>query len=135
MKIRIICNSKTKSSLAFVKALKEFSGYGLKEAKDCADSLHANGEVNFDYHGSSSDISQFRKFINELPDGSYIVNGGVEVERERKLLSMGLGTQNEYIDFLSGVNATVDTIEVLRLALSYLPNETLAEIVGLIDIK
>lgn len=108
MKIKITCLKKPISKLKFVKAIKMVTNLGLKDSKDKADFL-------FDNLGSSVDIElvedlertdnlrsidYLRKELDEC-GGESKLTGGLEWERNLKMLSLGLGESQEYVDFLS----------------------------------
>lgn len=129
-RIRITQRKKESQRLSFVKALKDVSGYGLKEAKDLADSLNYSFDKTLshvsDYakenqnsfievvlpgkfasdrtHSQTNEaIRAFIKHLNENCTGSYEVTGGTEWEREMKLLSLGVGVDSDYVNFITRV--------------------------------
>jgi hypothetical protein len=133
-KIRLKCVEKTPSKLAFVKLLKEVTGYGLKESKDIADTFDydINKVVEFEISRDKS-IDQFRKDLREI-GGQYLVNGGVEFDREYKLLTLGLGEQEDYVDFISqNLNYFTNQQEAIKLILTKLSKEDLIEITNKLD--
>jgi hypothetical protein len=133
-KIRLKCVEKTPSKLAFVKLLKEVTGYGLKESKDIADTFDydINRVVEFKILRDKS-IDQFRKDLREI-GGQYLVNGGVEFDREYKLLTLGLGEQEDYVDFISqNLNYFTNQQEAIKLILTKLSKEDLIEITNKLD--
>ena len=90
------------SKLQFVKTIKDCTNYGLKECKvDICDKLHRGETVeieikqdkNEDYHA---------KLLRDLPlcGGEILVRGGSEFYREVKLLELGLGSEEDYQNFL-----------------------------------
>ena len=133
-KIRLKCVEKTPSKLAFVKLIKEVSGLGLKESKDIADTFdyNINKVVEFEISRDKS-IDQFRKDLREI-GGQYLVNGGVEFDREYKLLTLGLGEQEDYVDFISqNLNYFTNQQEAIKLILTKLSKEDLIEITNKLD--
>ena len=133
-KIRLKWVEKTPSKLAFVKLLKEVTGYGLKESKDIADTFDydINKVVEFEILRDKS-IDQFRKDLREI-GGQYLVNGGVEFDREYKLLTLGLGEQEDYVDFISqNLNYFTNQQEAIKLILTKLSKEDLIEITNKLD--
>jgi hypothetical protein len=109
MKIRLSTTEKVTSKLMFVKILKNVTGLGLKESKDIVDYLCENPRVSkdidikkdfIDYDGSV--INSVRYLREELPNcgGNILFNGGVEYERELKMLSLGIGDKDDYYSFL-----------------------------------
>jgi ribosomal protein L7/L12 len=132
-KIRMKCVEKTPSRLAFVKLIKDVSGLGLKESKDISDTFDydINSVVEFEILDKS--IDQFRKDL-ELIGGQYLVNGGVEFDREYKLLTLGLGEQKDYVDFISENLNYFDNQEgIIKLILTKLSKEDLIEITNKLD--
>lgn len=128
------CIQKTPSKLAFVKLIKEVSGLGLKESKDIADTFDydINKTVEFEILTSKS-IDQFRKDLAQV-GGQYLVNGGVEFDREYKLLTLGLGEQEDYVDFISeNLNYFTNQQEAIKIILTKLSKEDLIEITNKLD--
>ena len=133
-KIRMKCVEKTPSKLAFVKLIKEVSGLGLKESKDIADTFDydINRPVEFEISRDKS-IDQFRKDLKEI-GGQYLVNGGLEFEREYKLLTLGLGEQEDYVDFISeNLNYFTNQEDTIKFILSKLTKEDLIELTKKLD--
>ena len=133
-KIRMKCVQKTPSKLAFVKLIKQVSGLGLKESKDIADTFDydINKTVEFEIPREIS-IEQFRKDLNDV-GGQYIVNGGLEFEREYKLLTLGLGEQEDYVDFISeNLNYFTNQHDTIKFILSKLTKEDLIELTNKLD--
>ena len=133
-KIRMNCVQKTPSKLAFVKLIKEVSGLGLKDSKDIADTFDydINKTVEFEILTSKS-IDQFRKDLKEI-GGQYLVNGGLEFEREYKLLTLGLGEQEDYVDFISeNLNYFTNQEDTIKFILSKLTKEDLIELTKKLD--
>lgn len=132
MKVRMKCIVPTPSKLAFVKLLKEYSGLGLKEAKDLVDSVSNGVVIEFDTQDNIS-INQFRKDMIKV-GGQYSISGGLEYDREFKLLTLGLGTEEDYIDFISdNVMYLGNTQVVLRHLLSKLSKEDLIELTSKLE--
>lgn len=133
-KIRMNCVQKTPSKLAFVKLIKEVSGLGLKDSKDIADTFDydINKTVEFEILTSKS-IDQFRKDLKDM-GGQYLVNGDVEFDREYKLLTLGLGEQEDYVDFISeNLNYFTNQQEAIKAILTKLSKEDLIEITNKLD--
>lgn len=126
-KVRLKCIQKTTSLLSFVKLIKEVSGLGLRESKDIADSLHSLDNVEFDIPSDKS-IEQFRKDLKGI-GGLYLVNGGIEFDREYKLLKLGLGDKDDYIDLVSkNIDYFTNSNEIFEHILSKLSKEDLIEL-------
>lgn len=128
------CVEKTPSKLAFVKLIKQVSGLGLKESKDIADTFDydINKTVEFEIPRDIS-IDQFRKDLKDI-GGQYLVNGGLEFEREYKLLTLGLGEQEDYVDFISeNLNYFTNQEDTIKFILSKLTKEDLIELTKKLD--
>ncbi len=139
-KVKIICITKTSTKLALVRLVKEFAEIGLKDSKDIVDRLeNYNDTVEFDYVGKiielSEKLSSFRRELDYLPNAKYIVTClGIEMEREQKLLSLGLGQRDECINFLSDYMKMFRNFDdVLKLTLSYLSDEELADVISKLE--
>lgn len=133
-KIRLKCVEKTPRKLAFVKLIKEVSGLGLKESKDIADTFDydINRPVEFEIPRDKS-IDQFRKDLKEI-GGQYLVKGGLEFDREYKLLTLGLGEKEDYVDFISeNLNYFTNQQEAIKIILTKLSKEALIEITNKLD--
>lgn len=130
-KIRMKCVEKTPSKLAFVKLIKEVSGLGLKDIADTFD-YDINKTVEFEIPKDIS-IDQFRKDLKDM-GGQYLVNGDVEFDREYKLLTLGLGEQEDYVDFISeNLNYFTNQQEAIKAILTKLSKEDLIEITNKLD--
>jgi hypothetical protein len=133
-KIRMKCIQKTPSKLAFVKLIKQVSGLGLKESKDIADTFDydINKTIEFEISRDIS-IEQFRKDLNDI-GGHYLINGDLEFDREYRLLTLGLGELEDYVDFISeNLNYFTNQGEIIKLILSKLNKEDLIQITNKLD--
>lgn len=134
--------SREDNLLAFVKAIKDLSGLGLKEAKDLADSMRSDFSMGKhpmrDIYISKSDdkstfdrIKLFKDRLRENCTGLYEVTG-MEWERQVKLLSLGVGEDIDYRDFISEyIVYTKNTDELkssLNTILSHLDRDKLVKI-------
>ncbi len=127
-KIRMVCIEKTQSKLSFVKLVKEVARIGLKEAKDLCDILDSPHQIiEFDVP-KDTNIDQFRKDMVNV-GGRYLINGGVEFDREFKLLTIGVGLKEDYVEFISqNLNYFDNSEEILRFTLTRLSKEDLMEV-------
>jgi len=111
VKIKLI--EPTTEKLAFVKLIKDCSGLGLKESKDLCDSLHSYPERVFEMPirdwetkdwntgtTTSTSTDYRKKFVTEIKNiqGKFIVNGGVQWERDVKMLKLGIAEKSDYGD-------------------------------------
>jgi hypothetical protein len=132
--IRIRCVN-CKSKLFFVKLLKECSHLGLKEAKDIADTIFDNSSVFAEVELSEPFTDNYRKFTTEIKNiGSFEILGGVEWERELKMLQLSVGEVDEYVDFLSDWSLHSKDKQFFKTLLSKLDKETLVELTKQIEL-
>ena len=108
-RVRIKLVSPTTQKLAMVKIVKNYTGLGLKEAKDIVDTLHAypNKSIEIDLSKdlvvNENVIANAKSFSKALDgvDGTFLINGGVQYERNKKILDLGIGTEEDYSDFIT----------------------------------
>jgi hypothetical protein len=132
--IRIRCVN-CKNKLAFVKLLKECSDLGLKEAKDIADTIFDNVSMFAEVELSEPFTDNYRKFTTEIKNiGSFEIWGGVEWERELKMLQLSVGEVDEYVDFLSDWSFHSGDKQFFKTLLSKLDKETLVELTKQIEL-
>jgi len=157
IKIKLV--EPTPNKLAFVKLIKDCSGLGLREAKDLCDNLHGNPEKvhempirdweSMDYNTEeywSMDgkktpaITDFRKkFTTEIKNvgGRFIVNGGVQWDRNVKMLTLGIAEKSDYIEFMKDyiLNKFDNSEDMLNFVLDKISKEDLQEIFNKINIE
>ena len=138
-KIRIQLIERCPNKLQFVKLIKDCTGLGLKEAKNVCDRLHDRPDLieEITVHDSIDEngITYSNKFINgmrEVIQGKFIVTGGIQWQRDIKMLSLGIADESDYIDFTNEFLIDNRNLEVsqtiLRFALSKLSKEELQEV-------
>jgi hypothetical protein len=138
-KIRIQLIERCPNKIQFVKLIKDCTGLGLKEAKNVCDRLHDRPDLieEITVHDSIDEngITYSNKFINgmrEVIQGKFIVTGGIQWQRDIKMLSLGIADESEYIDFVNEFLIDNRNLEVsqtiLRFALSKLSKEELREV-------
>lgn len=119
----------SKSKLYLVKALKDVTGLGLREAKDLIDDLHSGREVKT-IVSSREGVIELKSRFNE--HGKFIINGGIEYQRNIQLLQLELGESDEYINEISDrIFYQLDDENsklLLNFALSKLSHQQLIEI-------
>jgi hypothetical protein len=100
--VRIKLNENCPNKLQFVKLIKECSGLGLKESKDICDRLH-NGEIQIFEARDDDAVNYAKKFRQDIVNcgGKFQVSGGVEFQRDYKMLELGIGDDSDYVDFIS----------------------------------
>jgi hypothetical protein len=138
-KIRIQLIERCPNKIQFVKLIKDCTGLGLKEAKNVCDRLHDRPDLieEITVHDSIDEngITYSNKFINGMKEfvlGEFIVTGGLQWDRNIKMLSLGIADESEYIDFVNEFLIDNRNLEVsqtiLRFALSKLSKEELREV-------
>jgi hypothetical protein len=150
IKIKLV--EPTPNKLAFVKLIKDCSGLGLREAKDLCDELHNRPSIvqempirdweSYDYTTGKSTpaITDFRKkFTTEIKDvgGKFVVNGGVQWERNVKMLSLGIADKLDYAEFMKDyiLNKFDNSEDILTFVLDKLSKEDLQEIFNKTNIE
>lgn len=144
-KVTLVQRRTETQRLQFVKALKDLTGFGLKESKDICDHL------NYSFNGSVSKVTfevpydsnfqkrlkDFQKTLRENCTGVY--DGmTIEYEREAKILELGLGDKNDYISFIIEYIPSLsneDAESVLKEVLSNLTEEKLKDIFNKVNNK
>ena len=127
--------------LKFVKLIKDVTGYGLLQSKNICDVLCSNFKDYDDYGTLHVPLSieilnkeSYKKLISELPDcgGKFEISGGLDWERNFKILSLGLGNEDDYINFikeyLNNYKNSEISENILILTLSKLSKQDLQEI-------
>jgi hypothetical protein len=130
----------TPNKLAFVKLIKDCSGLGLKEAKDLCDELHKNPHLVQDMPVMPTDDTDYSKrFINEIKNvgGEFLVNGGIQWERNIKMLKLGIGDESDYSDFIKDyiLNGLEDSEILLTLVLSKISEDDIKEVFNKINLE
>ena len=151
IKIKLV--EPTPNKLAFVKLIKECSGLGLKESKDLCDELHARPKIVQempirdweDKNWSTGAIirpantNYARKFATEIKNvgGKFIVNGGVQWERDVKMLQLGIAEKSDYTEFMKDyiLNKFDNSEDLLTFVLDKFSKEDLQEIFNKTNIE
>lgn len=116
------------NKLSTVKALKEMSGLGLKDAKDCVDHTTQVGPIMFRLYLKKEDILKYQTLFRES-DNNFKLSGLDEL-RNKKLIELGIFNREDLsseiteLIFLDRKNIDVN-IEYL---LSYLSEEQLKQV-------
>lgn len=138
-KIRIQLIEKCPNKLSFVKLIKDCTGLDLRDSKDVCDRLHdipnIIEEITVKDSLDENGMHYSKKFINGMKDlvqGKFIVTGGTQWQRNIKILSLGIGDESDYIDFVNEFlidNRNLEVSEtILRFALSKLSKDELQEV-------
>lgn len=139
--IRIKLITPTPNKLAFVKLIKECSGLGLRESKDLCDELHRNPHIvqHMPIQNSNGSINYRTHFANEIKyvGGEFLVNGGIQWDRNVKMLKLGIGDEVDYVDFIKDyiLNGFAGSENILNLALSKLPKNDIQEVFNTINLE
>lgn len=150
--IKIKLLEPTSEKLKFVKLIKDCSGLGLKEAKDLCDELHRNPSIvqvmpirdweTYDYNTGKTTpttIDYRKKFATEIKNisGNFIVNGGVQWERNVKMLTLGIADKTDYAEFMKDyiLNKFDNSEDILTFVLDKLSKEDLQEIFNKTNIE
>lgn len=144
-KIRFKLLSRCDNKLAVVKLIKDCTGLGLKDSKDIADLMFNNIglvreiELIDPYLDKDGDIIRpFDLFTSKIKDlGDFYVTGGLSWERNSKMLSLGIGETEDYVNFVSEF-ITLNNIEenklILEVLFKKLKKEDLVELINKIKI-
>jgi hypothetical protein len=130
IKVKLIndCNNK----LRFVKNVKDLCDLGLRDAKDIVDRICQKPyiHVEFEVPMGTTTKEVYDKLTYELaPDNILEINGGKQWQREIKMLQLGVGERQDYIDFLKQHIQTNfgNSEEMLTFVLDKLTQEQLQE--------
>jgi hypothetical protein len=120
------------NKLIFVRLIKDCSNLGLKESKDICDRLHAGEVQTFEVREDDA-VNYAKKFRQDIVScgGKFQVSGGVEFQRNYKMLQLGIGDDSDYIDFISESifqNNLENSEEFLKFVLTKFNREQLIEI-------
>lgn len=132
-KIRMRLKSECKSKLAFVKIVKEYTGNGLKDSKFAADEMFDNqkqGSTNWTeleiFNNKMPNFTELKFELSEIGADCDIV-GGVQWQRNYKMLELGIGDSEDYRLFIKEyIISTSD--DHLELLISKLSDESLQEV-------
>ena len=88
---------------------------------------------------SKGGIDYSKRFISEIKNvgGEFLVNGGIQWERNIKMLKLGIGDESDYSEFIKDyiLNGLVDSENLLTLALSKLSEEDIKEVFNKINLE
>lgn len=137
--IRIKLINQCVGKLQFVKKIKSIcTNLGLMEVKDIVDNICTQPfkYVEFEIPNNSS-IYDVKKVLDDLSWTSddemafynYEINGGVQWQREANMLKLGIGSRQDYLDFLKQHIQTNfgNSDEMLTFVLDKLTQEQLQE--------
>ena len=121
--------------IRFVKAIKNFSGRGLKDSKMFMDSIIYNYEYR-KYNGNGFEEFEFEDFIDLKEFKSNCLEVGYDVEiqanevfkRKVNILSLGLGEKSDTIDMIVDLCRETNK-DILISVLQKLDEEKLGEVI------
>ena len=137
--VRIKLVNQCAGKLQFVKGIKLLcTNLGLKEAKDIVDNIcnQPFKYVEFEIPNNTS-IYDVKKVLDDLSWTSndemsfynYEINGGVQWQREANMLKLGIGSREDYLDFIKQSIQTNfgNSEELITFVLNKLSDEQLKE--------
>lgn len=144
MKIRFKLLSRCDNKLQVVKLIKDCTGLGLKDSKDIADLMFTNIglvreiELCEPYVREGSLFNPYEQFTTKIRDfGDFELTGGLSWERDAKMLGLGIGELEDYVNFVSEYltlnNAEQNKI-ILESIFSKLEKKDLVDLVNKIKI-
>ena len=143
-RLRIKLLSKCDNKLQVVKLIKDCTGLGLKESKDIADEMFnkiglvREIELTEPYLKDGKTFVPFDEFTSKIKDfGDFEVTGGLSWERDSKMLGLGIGDLQDYVNFVSdymSYNNTEANRMILDSLFNKLKKEDLVELVNQIKI-
>ena len=130
IKVKLVndCNNK----LRFVKNVKELCDLGLKESKDIVDRICQKPYTPFEFEipmGTTTKEAYDKLSYELVPDNILEINGGTQWQREMKMLQLGVGERQDYLDFVKQHIQTNfgNSEEMLTFVLDKLTQEQLQE--------
>jgi hypothetical protein len=143
MKIRFKLLSHCNNKLAVVKLIKDCAGLSLKDSKDIADLMFNNIglvreiELIEPYIREGKLFKPFDEFAKIKDFGDFQITGGLSWERDFKMLSLGVGDTEDYVNFVAEY-MTLNNVEENKMLLKVIFNkskkEDLVELVNKIKI-
>lgn len=143
MKIRFKLLSHCNNKLAVVKLIKDCAGLSLKDSKDIADLMFNNiglvREIDLKepYIREGKLFKPFDEFAKIKDFGDFQITGGLSWERDFKMLSLGVGDTEDYVNFVAEY-MTLNNVEENKMLLKVIFNkskkEDLVELVNKIKI-
>ena len=139
--VRIKLINQCANKLQFVKNIKELLGLGLKDSKDIVDNIcnipFKSVELEIPMNKSISDVKKLLDGLSwtsissddEISFYNYEINGGVQWQREANMLKLGIGSRQDYLDFIKQSIQTNfgNSEQLLTFVLNKLSDEQLHE--------
>lgn len=143
MMLRMKLLSKCENKLQVVKLIKDCSELGLKDSKDIADLMFNHiglvREIKLadPYLRDGNLFTPFEEIKKIKEFGDFELTGGLSWERHGKMLSIGIGETEDYVNFVSEY-MTLNSIEenkiLLEFIFSKLKKEDLVKLINQIKI-
>ena len=139
--VRIKLINQCAGKLQFVKNIKELLGLDLRSSKDIVDNIcntpFKSVELEIPMNKSISDVKKLLDDLSwtnisgedEMSFYNYEINGGVQWQREANMLKLGIGTRQDYLDFIKQSIQTNfgNSEELITFVLNKLSDEQLKE--------
>lgn len=139
--VRIKLINQCAGKLQFVKNIKELLGLGLKDSKDIVDNIcnmpFKSVELEIPMNKSISDVKKLLDDLSwtsisrddEISFYNYEINGGLQWQREANMLKLGIGSRQDYLDFIKQSIQTNfgNSEELITFVLNKLSDEQLHE--------
>lgn len=139
--VRIKLINQCANKLQFVKNIKELLGLYLKDSKDIVDNIcnmpFKSVELEIPMNKSISDVKKLLDDLSwtsisrddEISFYNYEINGGVQWQREANMLKLGIGSREDYLDFIKQSIQTNfgNSEELITFVLNKLSDEQLHE--------
>lgn len=136
MKVRLLLHTKCERKLQFVKILHantRIRGYGLKNCKDICEDIFDNFETG-NLRNVEFEVDDRDKFYSDLRDNysesEFSLNGGIQHDRDVKILQLGLGEKEDYVNYFIENIKFLDDDQIIKLFNNisvYLTNDNLKE--------
>jgi hypothetical protein len=97
--VRFRLDDSGNTKLLLVKAIKDTTGFGLKDSKDFID-LCNDGSATFSKRMTRQEVDEFRRRLSECGGIKYELDDR-QSSRNRKLINLGLFEKNDIIDEIS----------------------------------
>lgn len=136
MKVRLFLHTKCERKLQFVKILHEntrIRGYGLVNCKNICEDIFDNFETG-NLRNVEFEVDDRDKLFNDLKEfysvSEFSLNGGVQHDRDVKILQLGLGEKEDYVNYFIENIKFLDDDQIIKLFNNisvYLTNDNLKE--------
>ena len=106
MKVRLFLHTKCERKLQFVKILHantRIRGYGLANCKDICEDIFDNFETgnlrNVEFEVDDKDNFYYDLRESEFSESGFTLNDGLQHDRDVKILKLGLGDKEDYVNY------------------------------------